>query len=90
MLRNCWDARHAALYAVDAIRTQTALVREAVSEPATRRRMHEVDADRALYLRQAYGTDWRDTLQYTLPFNTGVLRVCPHRRGHPDRRGPAG
>ena len=51
----------------------TVMAREAVSESVARRRMHEMDANRAAYLRQAYGLDRRDPVLYTLQCNTGLL-----------------
>jgi hypothetical protein len=73
VLRERRDALHVFLYATDAIRVQTVMARETVSEAVARRRMHEADANRAAYLRQVYGVDWRDPLAYTLQCNTGVL-----------------
>lgn len=61
------------LYADDAVRVESVMGRELVSESVARRRMHEIDTNRAAYLHQVYRTDWRDPLQYTLLLNTGVL-----------------
>jgi cytidylate kinase len=73
ILRERRDAVHVFLYAAEPARVDTVMAREAVSESVARRRMHEMDANRAAYLRQAYGLDRRDPLLYTLQCNTGLL-----------------
>ncbi len=73
VLRDQRDVTHVFLYADDAIRTETIMGREVVTESVARRRMHEIDTNRAAYLHQVYGVDWRDPLQYTLQLNTGAL-----------------
>ena len=73
ILRERRDAVHVFLYAAEPVRLATVMAREAVSESVARRRMHEMDANRAAYLRQAYGLDRRDPLLYTLQCNTGLL-----------------
>ncbi len=73
VLRDRRDATHVFLYADDGIRVETVKARETVSEAVARRRMHEMDANRAAYLHQVYGMDWRDPLLYTVMLNTGAL-----------------
>jgi cytidylate kinase len=73
ILRERRDAVHVFLYAAEPARVETVMARETLSEPAARRRMHEMDANRAAYLRQVYGLDRRDPLLYTLQCNTGLL-----------------
>ena len=73
VLRGPRDATHVFLYADDEIREQTVMAREIVSASVARRRMHQMDANRAAYLRQVFGVDWRDPLQYALLLNTGAL-----------------
>jgi len=73
ILRERRDAVHVFLYAAEPARVETVMARETVSESVARRRMHEMDANRAAYLRQVYGLDRRDPLLYTLMCNTGLL-----------------
>ncbi len=73
ILRERRDAVHVFLYAAEPARVETVMARETLSESAARRRMHEMDANRAAYLRQVYGLDRRDPLLYTLQCNTGML-----------------
>lgn len=73
VLRDHRDATHVFLYADDAIRAETVMAREVAAASVARRRMHEIDANRAAYLRQVHGVDWRDPLGYTLLLNTGAL-----------------
>ena len=73
VLRDRRDALHVFLYAADSIRLATVMARETLSDSSARRRIHEMDAKRAAYLRQVFGLDWRDPLAYTLQCNTGVL-----------------
>jgi cytidylate kinase len=73
ILRERRDAVHVFLYAAESARLETVMERETLSESAARRRMHEMDANRAAYLRQVYGLDRSDPLLYTLQCNTGQL-----------------
>jgi cytidylate kinase len=73
VLKDRRDAVHVFLYAPESIRIETVMARETVSERAARSRIHQIDANRAAYLRQVYGVDWRDPLQYSLMLNTGSL-----------------
>ena len=73
ILRERRNAVHVFLYAAEPARVETVMARETLSESAARRRMHEMDANRAAYLRQVYGLDRRDPLLYALQCNTGVL-----------------
>lgn len=73
VLKERRDAVHVFLYGDDAVRAESVMARELVSASVARRRMHEIDTNRAAYLHQVYGTDWRDPLQFTLLLNTGVL-----------------
>jgi cytidylate kinase len=67
------DVLHVFLYAAEPLRVRTVMEREALSEAAARRRVREMDASRAAYLRQVHHADWRDAQLYTLQCNTGVL-----------------
>jgi cytidylate kinase len=67
------DVLHVFLYAAEPARVQTVMQREALSEAAARRRVREMDSNRAVYLRQVHHADWRDAQLYTLQCNTGVL-----------------
>ncbi len=73
VLRDRRDTTHVFLYADEGIRVETVKARETVSESVARRRMREMDANRAAYLRQVYGVNWRDPLLYTIMLNTGAL-----------------
>ncbi len=73
ILREHPNATHAYLYADPAIRVQAIREREVIALETARRRIREADANRAAYLRQVHGADWRNPLLYTLMLNTGVL-----------------
>ena len=67
------DTLHVFLYADEA--AKLAALRESFGlEPEeARRRMKQVDANRAAYIRQVYGHDWSHPSHYDLVLNTGRL-----------------
>lgn len=66
-------ALHVYLVAPIEVRLRTVMDRQACSEEEARRRLHEVDANRAAYASQLYGADWGDPIHYDLVLNTGRL-----------------
>ena len=73
ILQRRQDATHVFLYADATVRADTIRERELVPIEVARRRVREVDANRAAYLRQVHSLDWRSPLRYTLMLNTGAL-----------------
>ncbi|MGQ9858707.1 MAG: cytidylate kinase family protein [Thermodesulfobacteriota bacterium] len=43
------------------------------TEAKARKRIHHVDTERGEFVRQAFGVDWADPLQYHLLINTGLV-----------------
>lgn len=64
---------HVFLRAAEPHRIREVQARDALSEEEARRRLHQADVDRAAYMRQNYGTDWRDPRHYDLVLDTGRL-----------------
>ena len=64
---------HVFLRSAEPVRIAEIMARYALSEEEARRRLHQTDADRAAYMRQNYGTDWRDPRHYDLVLDTGRL-----------------
>ena len=56
-----------------AVRIKAVMERFGDSEAQARRRIKEVDQERGEFVRQAFGVDWADPLQYHLVLNTGLL-----------------
>lgn len=67
------DALHVFLRSAESVRIRAIMARFAFAEEEARRRLHQIDADRAAYMRQNYGTDWRDPRHYDLVLDTGRL-----------------
>jgi cytidylate kinase len=67
------DALHVFLRSAESVRIRAIMARFALAEEEARRRLHQIDADRAAYMRQNYGTDWRDPRHYDLVLDTGRL-----------------
>ncbi len=65
------DAYHVFLHADQAFRQRVVMEREQIEQPAAARRVHEMDANRAAYIRQVYGRDWLDVRLYDLVVDTG-------------------
>jgi cytidylate kinase len=59
------------LRAPDEARLKTLMARDGFSEADARRKMHEIDSNRAAYIKQLYGRDWCDVDEYELILNTG-------------------
>jgi len=57
---------------VDA-RVRAIMTRFELGEAVARRRLRETDTNRTAYMRQVYGTDWRDPSHYDLVLNTDRL-----------------
>ena len=69
-----WPAvLHVFLRSAEPVRMRAIMARFAFTEEAARRRLRQIDADRAAYMRQNYGTDWRDPRHYDLVLDTGRL-----------------
>ncbi len=69
-LSNCFHVR------IDApleLRVKTVMERYGESEKSARKRIQEVDGERAMFVKQAFGVDWADPLQYHLVLNTGAM-----------------
>ena len=55
------------------VRAKVVMARDGVAEKRARQRMHETDSNRAAYIRQLCGRDWRDPCCYDLMVNTGRI-----------------
>lgn len=64
---------HVFLRSAEPTRIREVMARDAISEEEARRRLHQADGDRAAYMRQNYGADWRDPRHYDLVLDTGRL-----------------
>lgn len=73
VLRDHPGALHVFLFAPDEDRLRTIMAKFLLNERAARRRLREVDANRAAYIRQVYAADWRDGANFDLVVNTGRL-----------------
>jgi cytidylate kinase len=71
VLRDRPASFRAFLRAPEDVRVRRLMERLALTEPETRRKMHETDSNRAAYIRQLYGRDWCDPDEYDLVINTG-------------------
>jgi cytidylate kinase len=71
VLRDHPDVFRAFLRAPEDVRVRRLMDRLSLTEPETRRKMHETDSNRAAYIRQLYGRDWSDPDEYDLVINTG-------------------
>jgi len=67
------NALHVSLRAAEEARRETIQGRLMVNARTAQRRMRTVDAERAAYIRQLYGTDWQDSAHYHLVIDTGRL-----------------
>ena len=90
ILREDPEAIHVFLHAEPAFRQRVVMEREQISEAAAARRVHEMDANRAAYIKQVYGRDWLDVRIYDLAIDTGrfgieaaadVILAAVERRG---------
>lgn len=61
------------LHAPDEVRCQTLVERFGLTEEVAGRKMHEIDSNRAAYIHQHYGRDWRDPGEYDLTIDTGRM-----------------
>ncbi len=66
---------HVFLHAEPAFRQRVVREREEISEAAAVRRVHEMDANRAAYIKQVYGRDWLDVRLYHLAIDTGWFGI---------------
>ncbi|MEJ5377819.1 MAG: cytidylate kinase family protein [bacterium] len=73
ILRDLSSAFHVRIDAPVESRVKAVMERFGDSERKARRRIQEVDEERALFVKQAFGVDWADPLQYHLVLNTGVI-----------------
>jgi cytidylate kinase len=64
---------HVFLHAEATFRERIVMEREKIAQPAAARRVHEVDANRAAYIKQIYGRDWLDVRLYDLAIDTGRI-----------------
>jgi len=71
VLRDQPGVFRAFLRAPEDVRVGRLMDRLGLTEPETRRKMHETDSNRAAYIRQLYGRDWCDPDEYDLVINTG-------------------
>ncbi len=71
ILRDEPGAFHVFLHAEAPFRERIVMEREQIDRPAAVRRIHEVDANRAAYIKQIYGRDWLDVRLYGLSIDTG-------------------
>ncbi len=75
ILREDPDAFHVFLHADPAFRQRVVMEREHIDQAAAARRVHEMDANRAAYIKQVYGRDWLDVRIYDLAIDTGRLGI---------------
>jgi cytidylate kinase len=73
VLRDHPGVFRAFLRAPEDVRTQRLMERLGLTDPATRRKLHETDSNRAAYIRQLYGRDWCDPDEYDIVINTGRI-----------------
>ena len=73
VLRDQPGVFRAFLRAPEDVRVGRLMDRLGLTEPETRRKMHETDSNRAAYIRQLYGRDWCDPDEYDLVVNTGRI-----------------
>ncbi len=71
ILRDVPDVLHVFLHADVAFRQRIVMAREEIDEAKAARRVHEMDANRAAYVKQVYGRDWLDVRAYDLAIDTG-------------------
>jgi cytidylate kinase len=64
---------HVFLRSAEPVRIRDIMTRFALAEEEARRRLHQIDGDRAAYMRHNYGADWRDPRHYDLVLDTGRL-----------------
>lgn len=61
------------LRAPEEVRVQRLMERLGLTEAEMRRKMHEMDSNRAAYIKQVYGRDWCNPDEYDLVINTGRI-----------------
>ncbi|HXQ95541.1 MAG TPA: cytidylate kinase-like family protein [Candidatus Acidoferrales bacterium] len=76
ILRDEPGAFHVFLHAEAPFRERVVMEREEIDRPAAARRIHEVDANRAAYIKQIYGRDWLDVRLYDLAIDTGRVGIA--------------
>ncbi len=76
ILRDEPGAFHVFLHADAPFRERVVMEREEIDRPAAARRIHEVDANRAAYIKQIYGRDWLDVRLYDLSIDTGRVGIA--------------
>ena len=72
-LRDRPQARHVFIWAPETDRVAAIRARARCDETAARRQIHAVDSQRAAYVREVYGVDWRDRSSYDLIMNAARL-----------------
>lgn len=73
VLRDHPNARHVLLRASVEARVEAEMRRSVVNDATARRRLREMDAARAAYIRELFDADWRDPANYDLVIDTGRL-----------------
>jgi cytidylate kinase len=73
ILRDLSTAFHVRIDAPLEARVKVVMERYGEPEGRARKRIQEVDGERALFVRQAFGVDWADPLQYHLVLNTSMV-----------------
>jgi len=76
ILRDEPGAFHVFLHAEAPFRERVVMEREEIDRPAAARRIHEVDANRAAYIKQIYGGDWLDVRLYDFAIDTGRVGIA--------------
>ncbi len=76
ILRDVPGVLHVFLHADPAFRERVVMEREAIGAAAAARRVREMDANRAAYIKQVYGQDWLDVRSYDLAIDTGRVGVA--------------
>jgi len=71
ILHDLPGALHVFLHAEPSFRQRVVMDREQIDGAAAGRRVHEMDANRAAYVKQVYGRDWLDVRLYDLAIDTG-------------------
>ncbi len=76
ILRDVPGALHVFLHAEPAFRERVVMEREGIGAATAARRVREMDANRAAYIKQVYGRDWLDVRLYDLAIDTGRIGVA--------------
>lgn len=73
ILRELSTAFHVRIDAPLPLRIKAVMERFGDTEAQARRRIKEVDQERGNFVKQAFGVDWSDPLEYHLVLNTGLV-----------------